>query len=65
MQARINRIGAGLTWLILNKDSVTNLSATTMPSRSTNLYQFLASTWRNYPDVPIPTTTLENRPTVP
>jgi hypothetical protein len=56
---------APITWLILNKNSVTNLSVTTMPSRSANLYQSLASTWRNYPDAPIPTTTLENRATVP
>ena len=42
---------APIAWWILAKGSANDLSVTTMPNRSANLYRSLSSTWRSYSEL--------------
>jgi hypothetical protein len=45
---------APIAWWILAKGSANDLSVSTMPNRSANLYNSLSTTWRSYSELPSP-----------
>jgi hypothetical protein len=53
---------APIAWWILSKGSAGDLSGTSMPPRSANLFLSISSTWRSYSEYPSPASgTLQNK----